>query len=391
MIFRSLPLNVPLGVKAFGRELTVEKVNLLIKTWRESINEIKFYLVLAGTRTAEVNGISAAGATPDSRRYTAVADAELLLRGPNMPRRWQLPPLPAGVTPALISYVSSRFVDIKPIVIPIGLSQSLPFPHHAIESTSLGPSECLSTGKAMPLDRVENLWNSGFSMGLKMQRPVLLAECVPGGTSTAQAVLAGLGLEVDKFISGSARQPPHEIKKKLVQRGLCAAKLGLNPLPKILLSAVGDPFQAFAVGFVLGTREAGQRVLLGGGCQMLAVIALALEELNPQSRDEFVQDILVATTAWLVGESISSDKSESSFVSLMELIATHFEVSLIGMSTGLQFHESTKQVLRDYELGYVKEGVGAGALSLLAQIKGVSPNSIVEACEIAVDQLEENP
>jgi len=115
---------------------------------------------------------------------------------------------------------------------------------------------------------------------------------------------------------------------------------------------------------------------------------LALEELNPESRVEFVQDIVVATTSWLVNESICSNKSDSSFVLLIETISNHFEVGLVGMSSGLHFNESTKQVLRDYELGYVKEGVGAGALSLLAQINGVSIQSIFKACEIAVDQLE---
>ena len=42
-------------------------------------------LLLAGTDTAAVPGISAAGATPDSRRRTAAADAELLLLGPDTP------------------------------------------------------------------------------------------------------------------------------------------------------------------------------------------------------------------------------------------------------------------------------------------------------------------
>ena len=41
-----------------------------------------FFLILAGSQTAEIEGISAAGSTAVSRRYTAVADAELLLRGP---------------------------------------------------------------------------------------------------------------------------------------------------------------------------------------------------------------------------------------------------------------------------------------------------------------------
>ena len=51
-------------------------------------------LLLAGTRTAETKGISAAGCTPEARRITALADAELLLNGPSVAPRWPLPPSP---------------------------------------------------------------------------------------------------------------------------------------------------------------------------------------------------------------------------------------------------------------------------------------------------------
>ena len=73
--------------------------------WRGSSQPFDLLLLLAATRTAEHPGISAAGATPLARRITALADAELLLRGPVAHRRWCLPPLPAGVSPALLSRV----------------------------------------------------------------------------------------------------------------------------------------------------------------------------------------------------------------------------------------------------------------------------------------------
>jgi NaMN:DMB phosphoribosyltransferase len=43
--------------------------------------------------------------------------------------------------------------------------------------------------------------------------------------------------------------------------------------------------------------------------------------------------------------------------------------------------------LRDYEDGFVKEGVGAGALLLLAQLQGHHSEALVEGCERALDQL----
>ena len=125
------------GVIAFGDGINDSVVNEKIKSWKNNIEEISFILILAGSQTAEVHGISSAGSTPESRRYTAVADAELLLKGPFAPKRWPLPPLPAGVSPALISYVASSFLKIKPTIISAGLTQIPPFPHVGIESPSI--------------------------------------------------------------------------------------------------------------------------------------------------------------------------------------------------------------------------------------------------------------
>ncbi|MFM9087222.1 MAG: NaMN--DMB phosphoribosyltransferase, partial [Cyanobium sp.] len=50
--------------------------------WQEGRASPQVLLLLAATETASVPGISAAGSTPESRRATAAADAELLLMGP---------------------------------------------------------------------------------------------------------------------------------------------------------------------------------------------------------------------------------------------------------------------------------------------------------------------
>ena len=114
------------GVLAFGGGLQEQNVDKRVQRWQKNISNTAFFLILAGSQTAEIEGISAAGSTAVSRRYTAVADAELLLRGPMLPKRWPLPPLPAGVSPALISYVASRFLKIKPTIISAGLLQPPP-------------------------------------------------------------------------------------------------------------------------------------------------------------------------------------------------------------------------------------------------------------------------
>ena len=125
-----------------------------LRPWTSSAQPLDLLLVLAATRTAEHEGISAAGSTVASRRYTALADAELLIQGPARKRRWPLPPLPAGVSPALLSHVAARRLNLTPQVAALGLVQKPDFPHLDIEPLDQGPSACLSSGAAMPLLRL---------------------------------------------------------------------------------------------------------------------------------------------------------------------------------------------------------------------------------------------
>jgi len=201
------------GILAFGKGIQEINIDERVKRWHENISNIAFFLILAGSQTAEIEGISSAGSTPISRRYTAIADAELLLRGPMCPKRWPLPPLPAGVSPALISYVASNFLKIQPSIISAGLLQSPPFEHISLESSEIGPARCLSSGNAMDISRVKLLFDGGFNIGRELKQSLLITECVPGGTTTAFAVLSGLGINVNGLISGSHRNPPSELKK----------------------------------------------------------------------------------------------------------------------------------------------------------------------------------
>ena len=375
------------GVIAFGKGIQEDNVDERVKRWQGNMTKISYFLILAGTQTAEIEGISSAGSTPMGRRYTAIADAELLLKGPSHPKRWPLPLLPAGVSPALISYVCSSFLKIQPTIISAGLLQTPSFRHICFESSNMGPARCLTSGHAMDTSRVELLLDAGLKIGKKSSQSLLITECVPGGTTTAFAVLSGLGIDVNGLISGSHRNPPSELKTKLVNQGLTAAKLKKDPTSIELMAAVGDPFQPIAVGLLMGAIDSGQNILLGGGCQMLAVLALALNEVESELRSKFVEKILIGTTSWLVDESLSSSKKKNSFIHLMNNVAEHFKVNIFGLASGYRFNDSKQKVLRDYEIGYVKEGVGAGALSLLAQINGLTQKEMIEKCDREVDNL----
>jgi uncharacterized protein (TIGR00303 family) len=334
-------------------------------------------LVLAGTDTAAVPGISAAGATPAARQRTAAADAELLLLGPDQPRPHALPPLPAGVSPALIAHVVVRELGLDPLVVDLGVPVAPAVPHLRYGQ---GPARCLSGGAAMDPQRVAQLLARGRRWGERLAAagvPLLLAECVPGGTTTAQAVLQGLGVEAAGLVSGSLREPAHGLKAELVTRGLAAAQLGPDPAPEAVLAAVGDPMQALVAGMLLGAAAAPLPVLLAGGSQMAAVLALALALAPVECRPALLAQAALGTTAWVAGEA-SSD-----LVLLLERIAGRWGQAPLAFACGLRFNACTTPKLLAYEQGYVKEGVGAGGLALLWELSGRSPQRLADACERA--------
>ena len=350
-------------------------------------------LLLAATDTAAVPGISAAGASPQARLGTAAADAELLLLGPGGRRCHALPPLPAGVSPALISHVVLSQLGLleRTQVLDLGCAIAAAVPHLRLPGLeSAGPARCLSTGQALAPARVAALVQRGSAWGRRWDpaEPLLLAECVPGGTTTALAVLEGLGVAASGLVSGSLRQPAHGLKSALVAQGLAAAGFEAaelaavaDPLafadPLNVLAALGDPMQAFAAGLVGEAAVRGVPVLLAGGSQMAAVLALALALAEPGQRPALADRLVVATTAWV------AEEAGSNLALLLERIGARWQVRPRLEVAALRFHGCSSAALRDYERGYVKEGVGAGGLALLWQLAGRQPGALAEACDAA--------
>ena len=157
--------------------------------WRHT----RVLLLLAATATAAVPGISAAGATPRARLATAAADAELLLWGPGRRRPHALPPLPAGVSPALISHVVLRELGWleRLQVVDLGCSQAPAVPHLRLPGLeSAGPAGCLSSGTALAPERVAALLERFAVADLEVSDPPI--EELIGGLFRAQQTGAGV-------------------------------------------------------------------------------------------------------------------------------------------------------------------------------------------------------
>ncbi|TVQ45392.1 MAG: TIGR00303 family protein [Gloeocapsa sp. DLM2.Bin57] len=348
------------------------------KAWLERHQGKKpvFACILGFTATGLLEGISAAGATPAQRQYTAIADAEFLINGPGVTPCYPLPPLDVGASPALISRAVVSALDIPVYLFNAGL----PTPP-VVFNINLGgmPALCVSSGKALPVEVVKHLFNQGLSWGEKLAQEhdyVIIGECVVGGTTTALALLTALGIEAKDKVNSSHRRCNHAQKWSIVQQGLEGLTIPLSPL--LGVATVGDPMQIVAAGMAIAaSRYTG--VMLAGGTQMLAVYAL-INALNLEMRLEY---ITIGTTRWVVEDSTGDT------VGLAKTIESFYQLQgLPVIATQLNFTHSRYETLRAYERGYVKEGVGAGGCAIAAHLaQNWSQVELLEAIEAVASGL----
>ena len=328
-----------------------------------------FACILGFTATGLIPGISAAGKTPEHRKYTACADAEFLYYGVSQAKpQYPLPPLIAGASPVLIS----RAV-IESLKIPIYLfNAGLPYPP-AIPTIDLDgtPAQCLSGGAAMTMDTIHHLLEQGLQWGKRLANNIsngylIIGECVVGGTTTALAILTGLGIAAAGKVNSSHPTCNHTQKWQVVQAGLKHMQNVQNPIdPLQLVAAVGDPMQIVVAGMTIAaSRSCG--VILAGGTQMLAVYALTAAIAHNHSLTWQPTNVIIGTTRW-VAEDPSGDTVE-----LAQLVGQY--CSSLGepppplLATQLSFIHSRYPQLQAYEQGFVKEGMGAGGTCIAAYL-----------------------
>ena len=369
------------NIKYFGSDISSSEILKKIDIIKNDIDSFLFYLIIAGTDTCQITGISAAGIDSNSRKTTALADAEFCLLGTIKDYKYKLPMLKEGVTPALISNVCKVLLGAKLIVIPIGVYKRPYFKHILVEKTYGNPSNCVSTGKTMDKSRVSDLYKKGFSIGLTKNKPIVISESVPGGTTTAQAIMEAFGLDVADLVGSSLLRPPRKLKAEIIKTGLLNANLGSNFTSIDAISALGDPFQAFSMGLLIGARKSKNTVILSGGSQMIAILLLALEFISFAEKQFFSEKVFIISSGWLA--------YDESLKKLLKKVADKHNVKLFGFASGLNFHSSKIKELRDYEKGYVKEGVGAGGFSLLAHLKGFKYEDIVSECESTIKRMKD--
>ncbi|WP_069791664.1 nicotinate mononucleotide-dependent phosphoribosyltransferase CobT [Cyanobacterium sp. IPPAS B-1200] len=330
-----------------------------------------FTCTLGFTHTALIEGISAAGATSQSRRYTALADAEFLVNGITPNPVYPLPPLTVGVSPTVVTRAVVEMFDLSVYVFNAGLVAS-----PSVDTIDLGgeAAQCVTTGKALPLGVVMDLYEKGLQWGETLAQKanggyLILSECVVAGTTTALAVLTALGMDVRGMVNSSHPVCNHGQKWQVVKEGLKNAHFSGSTTPFEIVAGVGDPMQIFVTG-VASSASKKVGIMLAGGTQMLAVYALirAIKRLYYPSTD--LSNIVVGTTRWVADDNTGDTVNLAKMVGNVPLLATQ-----------LNFTNSNYPSLQSYEQGFVKEGVGAGGSAIASHLLGTTPEQLMIAIE----------
>ena len=231
----------------------------------------------------------------------------------------------------------------------------------------------IRTGKAV--DNVKDVIERAIIAGETLARTadyLIVGESIPGGTTTALGILLAMGVDARGKVSSSMPGNPHELKIETVEAGLKAAGVEFGALvndPVRAISSVGDPMVPAFTGLVIGAARK-VPVLMAGGTQMGAVLAV-IKVLKP----EVLDNVAIGTTRW-----ITVDKTAD----LKGIITQIADIPILAAN--LTFNQSKFNGLREYEVGVVKEGVGAGGAAIGAMM--TSRGSITK--EILLREIERN-
>lgn len=318
--------------------------------------------VLSGgyTKTAEIEGITVAG-LPGFIAYTPALDMEVLELGypksmPDIAKAPDGPPSPVLIAMAAkkLAPFGLTFVDTGLTVKPQCTAKTLGF-------------ECANS----ILDGANVNAKALFDEGVKYAGEIadradyfILSECVPAGTTTAYAVTKALGYECDgAFASSGADTGIKTLKQEVVAKALSREPFDANDVFGVV-SRFGDTMQAFTAGLAV-TLSKSKPVILGGGTQMAAVCAII------KALGYGFDRLALATTKW-----IAEDKN-SDIAGLLAAI----DPSINAFYPDFDFADSEFKNLKLYEQGFVKEGIGAGAVTVHAYLQGVSKDALRHGVE----------
>lgn len=305
---------------------------------------MRFVFVAGTTHTAEIEGISAAGADPDVMVHTPSADAEIVEFG-RLVRAPILPVSPNGCpTPAVVTRAVRELLGFDTLAIDSGLAKPTAAP-----TVSLDIPPGKDVRESEPVPEARRIFSVTRELGRNLpSRELVIGESIPGGTTTALGVLEALGEPFD--VSSSLPENPLELKKQIVAKGLENSGIESGDAssdPCRAVELMGDPVLATVAGLTVGAVDAGKEITLAGGTQMVAVAALA--------RHLGIEEVIEVATTSFIADDESTDVDNPSDRLDLDLVVTD-----------PKFDRSGHPALERFRHGEAKEGVGMGGALMLA-------------------------
>ncbi|MDO5116163.1 MAG: TIGR00303 family protein [Synergistaceae bacterium] len=325
-----------------------------------------FLLFISETALSRIPGLSAAGANVELLPYTAPADADMLF--------YDRPKVSSGLpfdpfghpSPAIVTRAALLEAGFPAAVVRVGSSVAPQSPHETI-SESIGGDTRFE--RAVP--EYKKIAAAAAALAEKLDKNVkrvVLAESVPGGTTTALLVLRALGYA--GTVSSAGPENPLSLKESIwadSSKRLGISVGGMKGRGLETAAEIGDPMQVAVAAYAAALPE-DVEITLAGGTQMMAVAAL-LRDMGVK------RSLLVATTKYVHIDPTSC----------LEEYAEKIGVN--WYAAPLDFSASRFPGLAGYEKGFIKEGVGAGGAVWYAQQLGVSMERIQSRTEALYEKM----
>ena len=325
-----------------------------------------FLLAASVTKTCEIDGITQAG-IPGKIPLTPTLDAEFISdeKVYSMP---ELAETPTGVpTPALITRAVHNLNAFSSIeILDLGLEVH---PQNCIvHDFGIKASESIASGANID---AKDIILKGMAFGRSYELKgsyLILGESTPSGTTTATASALALGYDLKDSFSSSFLNVPNSIREKTINEALNLITEDMSNLER--LSHTCDNMLLFCAGFLL---EASRRfhVVLAGGTQMAACLLIAdaiREDVLMRVKSD---NITLATTLWVANDE-NSDIAN---------ILSQLSYQAHAIYTTFSFQNAEIPVLKKYDEGEAKEGVGAGACLAYASKNKINNDQILQNIE----------
>ncbi|MBC8237932.1 MAG: nicotinate-nucleotide--dimethylbenzimidazole phosphoribosyltransferase [Helicobacteraceae bacterium] len=328
-----------------------------------------FLLASGVTRTCEIDGITQAK-TPKNIPLIPTLDGEYIVNEKVFSHEELLQTLGGVPSPALITRAVHNLNPFSSIeLLDLGLEVK---PQNAyLHSFGINPSSCIATGADID---AKEIFRKGMTFGKNYElkgNHLILGQSIPAGTITAAASCLALGYACKNDFSLGFANEPSSVQAETVRQAIRLTNQKMSNFEK--LSIVSDNMLLFCAGFLL---EASRRfhVVLAGGTQMAACLLIAdklREDVLMQLKSE---NITLATTSWVVNDSSSDIKHLLSLLSY----TPH------AVYTDFSFANTEIEILKKYDEGEAKEGVGAGASLAYGLTNGLNNKQILNEIEILI-------